>query len=319
ARARARLGSGPLEYVFGQVAQPVAEIDTRGAWLGSRRLVSIDGMVWDLPDSAENEAVFGRTTGAAFAQARVVTLVESGSHCAIGARIGPAAGKGSGEQSAAMALVELLDADMLCLADRLFYGFELWCAAADTGAGLLWRIKDGIELPVVADLGDGSYTSLVFAKGTAAGIRVRLLAAARAGRDVSAGGQARLVRVVEYYVNGRTPAPAGRELICLITNLTDPADVPAVALAAAYHDRWEHEGANAQIKTGLRGPGRVLRSRSPDMVRQEIYGYLLAHYAITALICKAATETDTDPDRVSFVKAVRLARAHVSDPEAFSP
>ncbi|MFI0465101.1 hypothetical protein ACH347_13580 [Saccharopolyspora sp. 5N102] len=109
------------------------------------------------------------------------------------------------------------------------------------------------------------------------------------------------------------------ELIRLITTITDPRAAPAAALAEAYHQRWEHETANNQIKTTLRGPGRVLRSKSPGMVRQEIYGYLLTHYALSALICRAATEADVDPDRVKFTRTVRLVRRRVTDPAAFSP
>jgi hypothetical protein len=110
-----------------------------------------------------------------------------------------------------------------------------------------------------------------------------------------------------------------RELICLLTTILDPDDAPALILAQGYHDRWEHETGNDQVKTHLRGPGRVLRSHSPDMVRQEIYGYLLTHYAISALICRAATEADIDPDRIKFLRTVRVIRRRIDDPAAFSP
>jgi hypothetical protein len=94
---------------------------------------------------------------------------------------------------------------------------------------------------------------------------------------------------------------------------------PAPLLAEACHQRWEHETGNAQLKTYLRGPGRVLRSRSPDMVRQEIYGYLLTHYALSALICRAATEAAIDPDGVKFKRTVRVVRRRAADPAAFPP
>ena len=81
----------------------------------------------------------------------------------------------------------------------------------------------------------------------------------------------------------------------------------------------QHETGNKQLKTHLRGPGRVLRSKKPNTVRQEIYGYLLTHYAISALICRAATEADIDPDRVKFLRTVRIVRRQVTDPAAFSP
>jgi hypothetical protein len=146
--------------------------------------------------------------------------------------------------------------------------------------------------------------------------RQELLEAARRGEDLEEG-KARHVRVVEYEVPGREGGGTG-ELIALVTTITGPRQAPAAVLAQAYHERWEHETGNRQLKTYLRGPGRVLRSQSPDMVRQEIYGYLLTHYAISALICTAATEADTGPDRVKFKRTVRLVRRRAADP-AFPP
>jgi hypothetical protein len=124
--------------------------------------------------------------------------------------------------------------------------------------------------------------------------------------------------VIEYQVPDRDGDGTG-ELICLITTITDHGVVPAMALAGAYQQRWEHETGNKQIKTQLRGPGRVLRSRSPEMVRQEIYGYLLTHHAISTLICRAATEADIDPDRVKFTRTVKIIRRSLSRPADFSP
>jgi hypothetical protein len=249
---------------------------------------------------------------------RVVTLVESGSHAVIGARIGPVTGEGSGEQSMARGLYPLLDPDMLLLADRNFYGFGDWCAASDTGADLLWRVGDKPELPLLAMLADGSYLSVVFDARVRRGARDRVLAALRADLNADIDARARLVRVVEYEVTDRGD-PAQRELICLLTTILDPHDAPAEVLAQGYHDRWEHENGNGELKTHLRGPGRVLRSRSPDMVRQEIYGYLLTHYVISTLIARAATEADIDPDRVKFLRTVRVVRRRIADPAAFSP
>jgi hypothetical protein len=206
---------------------------------------------------------------------------------------------------------------MLLMADRNFYGFADWCAAADTGADLLWRLGDVLDLPTVAVLGDGSYLSVVFAPRVRRPERDRIIAAAHTGDDIAAE-RARIVRVVEYEVPDRGD-DTDRELICLLSTIVDPTDAPAVMLAQGYHDRWEHETGNQQLKTYLRGPGRVLRSQSPDMVRQEIYGYLLTHYAISSLICRAATEADIDPDRVKFLRTVRIVRRRINDPAAFSP
>lgn len=322
-QARKRLGSEVVREVFEQVAQPVAGALTRGAWLAGRRMVSIDGFEWDVPDTAVNAEYFGYAgSGAnrsAFPKMRVVTVVECGSRAPIGAHAGPCGGKGSGEQSAARRLYHVLDEEMLLLADRNFYSFTDWCQASETGAELLWRLGDTIALPVVAKLGDGSYTSLVFASRTPARVREQALEAARAGQDLEPWSErARLVRVVEYDVPDRGK-DGERELFCLLTTLLDARAAPAALLAAGYHERWEHEVANAQAKTVLRGPGRIMRSQSPDMVLQELYGYLLTHYAINALICRAATEADIDPDRVKFTNAVRVVRRRIDDPAAFSP
>jgi Transposase DDE domain len=147
--------------------------------------------------------------------------------------------------------------------------------------------------------------------------RAALIEAARTGQDLDED-QARYVRVIEYQVPDRDGDGKG-EVIALVTTITQMTAAPAPLLAEAYQQRWEHETGNAQLKTYLRGPGRILRSKSPDMVRQEIYGYLLTHYAISALICRAATEAGIDPDRVKFKRTVRIVRRRASDPAAFPP
>jgi hypothetical protein len=274
----------------------------------------MDGMVFDLPDTEENTAEFGKPSGGVFPQARAVTLTECGSHVSLGAHIGPVAGKGTGERSAAKELVRLLAPGMMLLCDQGFYSFELWCQAADTGADLLWRLGDIMDLPIVKRCGDGSYVTLLFAPGTSAKTRAALLTQAKAGHELDPD-RARLARVIEYDV----PERGNGDLICLLTTIMDPHEAAAGILAQAYHDRWEHEGANKEIKTQLRGPGKILRSKTPDMVYQEIYGYLIAHYAVSALICQAATETGIDPDRVKFTQTVRLIRDTIAGPDNFSP
>ena len=322
-QARQRLGYEPLAELFSQVAVPVAEQLTRGAFLGPWRLMAIDGFEWDAPATEANTAAFGFNGASAgdlekavFPKARVVTISECGSHATVDARIGAVAGKGAGEQALARPMLRGLEEDWLLIADRNFYDWEDWCTAADTGAALLWRVKSDLRLPVLGLLPDGSYRSVLVSPKVRGKARQQLLEAARRGEDLEEG-KARHVRVIEYEVPGREGSEAG-ELIALITTITDPRQAPAAALAQAYHERWEHETGNRQLKTYLRGPGRVLRSQSPDMVRQEIYGYLLTHFAVSALICKAATEADIDPDRVKFKRTVRLVRRRAADP-AFSP
>ena len=279
---------------------PVADQLTRGAFLGAWRLMAVDGFEWDAPDTPGNAAAFGYPGGgddrAAFPKVRVVTVSECGSHAVADAEIGGIAGKGSGEQSLARGIYRRLEEDWLLIADRNFYNWQDWKAAASSGAALLWRVKSDLVLPVLEILPDGSYRSVLVSP------RIE--------------GKAAAVRVVEYEVPDREGDGKG-ELIALITTITEMAAAPAPLLARAYQERWEHETGNDQLKTHLRGPGRVLRSKSPDMVRQEIYGYLPAHHAISALICRAATEADIDPDRVKFTRTVRIVRRAVGP--AFPP
>ena len=322
-QARQRLGYEPLRELFAKVAAPAADLLTRGAFLAGRRLMSIDGFEWDAPDTRENAAAFGyagKDPGdvdrPAFPKVRVVTISECGSHAAVDAEIGGVAGKGAGEQSLARRLYARLDREWLLLADRNFYNWEHWCAAADTGAALLWRVKSDLRLPLIEALPDGSYVSVLASPKITGKRREQIIAAAHAGKDLDPG-QARLVRVIEYEIPDRDGDGKG-ELTALITTFVSPLEAPAAALAEAYHQRWEHETGNGQLKTHLRGPGKVLRSRSPDMARQEIYGYLLAHWAISGLICQAATEADIDPDRVKFTRTVRIIRRAIA-PAAFPP
>jgi hypothetical protein len=182
----------------------------------------------------------------------------------------------------------------------------------------LWRVKSSLGLPVLEPLPDGSWRSVLISPrtGSRSPVRAELLAAAGRGEDLDED-QARYVRVIEYQVPDRAGNGKGERVI-LVTTITDWRDAPAADLARAYHQRWEHEVGNGQLKTYLRGPGRVLRSQSPAMAEQEIWGYLLTHYAISALTCAAATAAGIDPDRVKFKRTVRVIRRQAGDP-AFSP
>ncbi|MGH3410971.1 MAG: IS4 family transposase [Streptosporangiaceae bacterium] len=321
-QARQRLGREPLEETFTQVARPVATLDTEGAFLGPWRKMTIDGLEWDVPDTDANAAEFGYPTGkngvrAAFPKVRAVTIGECASHAPVLAAFGPCVSKGSGEQSLARELYPGLRDDWLLIADRLFYCWEGWCAAAGTGAALLWRVKADLILHPLEFYPDGSYLSVVMNPKVRGGARTRILDAARAGEDLDPA-RARYVRVVEYEVPDRE-GDGKDELIALITTITGWTAAPAPELAAAYHERWEHETGNKQVKTFLRGPGKILRSESPDMVRQELWGYFLTHYALTALICTAATAAGIDPDRVKFKRTVRIIRRRAAGPAAFPP
>jgi transposase IS4-like protein len=317
-QARQRLGPEVMAEVFSQVAAPVAGLDTTGAFLGPWRLMSVDGMEWDVPDTAANRAFFGvrGTDQAALPKARVVTVSECGSHAAVLAAVGPASGgKGSGEQSLARGLYPGLEQDWLLIADRAFYSWAGWGAAARTGAALLWRAPGSARLEPLEMLPDGSYRSVLIEPRIDGRRRKALIEAARRGEDLDEDA-ARHVRVIEYDVPDREGDGKG-ELIVLVTTITDFRAAPAEVLARAYHQRWEHETGNAQLKTYLRGPGKVLRSGSPELIEQEIWGYLLTHYALSALICAAAASAGIDPDRVRFRRTVRIARRAVGP--AFPP
>ena len=319
-QARKRLGPEPLELLFDKVAVPVAGELTRGAFLRHWRLMAIGGFELDVPDTPANAAAFGYPAGArehpAFPKVRVVTIGECGSHAKVTAQMGPVGGKGASEQALARRMFGQLQEDWLLIADRGFYNWPDWQAAAATGAALLWRVKADLRLPVLDLLPDGSYLSLVAKPTLHDKARNKLIAAARAGERPGPA-LAMRIRVIEYEIPDRDGDGSG-ELIALITTITDPALAAAQELAQAYCQRWEEETGNDQLKTCLRGPGKVLRSKSPGMARQEVYGYLLTHYAVSALICRAATEADIDPDRVKFLRTVRIIRRRAADP-AFPP
>lgn len=289
-QARARLGCEVLRQLYAEIVRPVAVPRTRGAWYRRWKLVSLDGSVMDVADTPENEQAFGRPGASrgtsAFPQIRFVSLVENGTHVLFGAQMGRC---DTGETTLAKKTVAELKAGMLCLADRLFYSFKLWNRARASGADLLWRIKKNMRLPCWKRLPDGSYLSQIY----------------RCEKDRRHQRKEVTVRVIEYRLEG----VAGAESIYrLLTTILDPEEAPAKELAALYHERWEIETTLAELKTHLRGRQTVLRSRTPELVRQEFWGFLLAHFAIRGLMHEAALKADEDPDRLSFLHAVRVLR-----------
>ena len=318
-QARKRLGAAVMQRVFEQVAGPVAGPGMAGGWLRGRRLVAIDGFEVEVADTPGNAAEFGYAgsgrTRSALPKVRVVALAECGTHAFLAAEIGAWA---VGEASLAGRLYPRLRPEELLVADRNFYSWDAWAAASASGAGLLWRAPTQLALPVVKVLADGTYlTALINPRVRGAARRERILAAARAGQPVHPD-QAHVVRVVEYDVPDRTGNGSG-ELIVLLTGITDPAAASAGELAAAYHQRWEQETANDQLKTHLRGPGRVLRSRLPELVCQEIWAWLTVHYALSVLIARAAEAAAVDPDRISYTRILRIARRSATGTAGFPP
>jgi hypothetical protein len=301
-QARTRLGWEAMKALHDRVVRPLALPATRGAWYRQWRVVSLDSTTLVVPDTPANGRAFGRPGSrqgrTAFPQVRFVSLVESGTHVLFGSVVG---GYRETEISLARAAVTHLEAGLLCLADRSFYGFGFWEQARATGAELLWRVQLNVRFPVEQRLADGSYLSTVYA--TVADRR-------RRRRGVA-------VRVIEYALEGEAPAELRYRLI---TTILDPEQAPAQELAALYHERWEIETALDALKTHLRGGAHiVLRSKTPDLVRQEFWGLLLAHFAVRGLMHEAALAADEDPDRLSFIHAVRVIRRKLPQLAAFPP
>ena len=300
-QARTRLGWRPLQQVHDEVVRPIAGPTTTGAWYRNWRLLSLDGSTLDVADTTGNVKGFGRpgtSRGtAAYPQLRFVSLVENGTHVLVGSQLGRYR---DGETTLARTVVTALDHGMLCLADRQFFGWKLWQQAARTGADLLWRVKKNARLPCLTRLPDGSYRSVIYPSA----------------RDRRHGTHGLTVRVIEYTLVGVAEA---EDLYRLVTTIGDPDRGPASELAALYHDRWAIETALDELKTHLRGAKVVLRSKTPDLVRQEFYGFLLAHFAIRSLMHEAALTVDADPDRVSYVHAVRVIRRKLSLAVAIPP
>jgi hypothetical protein len=300
-KARARLGAAPLQELFARVARPLAELDTPGAWYRRRRLVSLDGTTLDLPDAPELEQRFGRpaaSRGASgFPQLRLLTLTETGTHAIFAVAFGRYE---ASEARLAPDLLAQLRPGMLCLADRAFVGFDLWRTATASGADLLWRVRRNQALPRRQRLPDGSYLS-------------RLYASPKHRRHDDGG---TVVRVIDYRLEG---VPGAEPLYRLVTTLLDPAEAVATELAALYHERWESEGAFAELKVSLPGERLMLRSRRADLAEQELYGLLLAHFALRRLIHDASRRAGCDPDVLSFLHAVRIVRRHLPFHAAFSP
>jgi len=306
-QARARLGAEPVERLYAEVVRPIAMAQTPGAWYRERRLVTLDGTTFDIADTDANEKFFGRPASSrganatgAFPQLRLVGLVETGTHVVFGAAPGPYT---ESEMSLVRQVLPALRSDMLCLADRGFMSFDLWREALPTKAALVWRAKDNMKFPVEEAFPDGSYLSA---------LRWNYFCRSTDRTPIP-------VRVLEYELPG---VPEAESRYRLVTSLLDAEAAPAAELAALYHERWEIETAFDELKTHLRGPRVVLRSKTPELVRQEVFGFLLAHYAVRDLMHQAALAARPrarDPDSLSFTHAVRVIRRTLPRVAAFPP
>ncbi len=300
-QARSRLGSAPMKALYDSVVAPVALAGTRGAWYLQWRLVSLDGSTLDVADTAENETEFGRpgaSRGAsAYPKIRFVALLENGTHVLFAARMADYA---TDELKLAEEVIPALRKGMLCLADRFFPSYKLWQQASGTGAELLWRTRQNARLDVDRRFRDGSCLSRIYSSTSDRRNRRKGI----------------VVRVIDYRLEGVEDAePVYR----LITTIPDPKQAPARELAALYHERWEIETALDELKTHLRGAQIVLRSKTPELVRQEFYGLLMAHFAIRGLMHEAALQAGEDPDRISFVHSARVVQRRMARFVAIPP
>ncbi|MCX4510171.1 IS4 family transposase [Streptomyces sp. NBC_01619] len=289
-RARQQLGAAPLEGVFRRVAGAIAPPTLEAAFWRGMRVAAVDGFLLDVPENDATRAAFGGQVDSAgrpvgFPQARVVTLTETSTHATIDARIGSFR-SGGGEPALAAEMAGSA-AGMLVIMDRAFPGVALWKAYTQAGAHLLIRARTFVAAKPLEVLSDGTYLTRMNLAGQ---------------RRSHPGGVT--VRVIDYQVDGG-------ETVRLLTDLLDPGDWPAAELAALYHERWEVESAYRQLKTFQRGKAEVLRSVSPELVRQEIWAHLTLHHCLNRIILRLADGEGLDPDRISFVKVLKHTRRSV--------
>lgn len=300
--ARSKIGCAPLQVLHQRACVPLAEMKAQPhAFYAGLRLVAIDGSNFEVPDEAANATAFGypgsRTGHAAYPQAQCAVLVECATHAILGANLGPYR---TAEWDICKPLLARLAPGMLCLADRGFNGYAHWKAARDTGAHLLWRCVGNRQLPVIKALDDGSYLSVIYPSTKSR--------RSRAGEIT--------VRVIEYALPG---VPDAQARYRLLSTLLDPTQAPALELAALYHERWEVEAVFDELKTHLAQRRRTLRSKTPDGVRQEFYGWVLAHYAVCWLMHQAASAHRLQQRSLSFTSHVHLLRRAQPRSGAFPP
>ena len=300
-QARTRLGEDAVRRLHDAIVRPIATPTTKGAWFKHWRLVSLDGSTLDVADEPALEAAFGRPGAghgeSAYPQIRFVSLVENGTHVLFGTKM---AGCATSEIALTKDVLSALRQGMLCLADRNFFGYEMWRQACATGADLLWRIKKNARLKCEERLPDGSYLSRIYPSET--------------DRRHKTNGVK--VRVIDYRLEGVADA---EPIYRLVTTILDPTMASAEELAALYHERWEIETALDELKTHVRGAKIVLRSKTPELVRQEFFGLMMLHFAVRGLMHEAALLADQDPDRLSFLHAIRVVRRKLPIFGAISP
>lgn len=302
--ARERLGEQPLQRLHAELAPPLANRSLPGSYFKDLLLVACDGSTLALQDTAANAAAFGRAANqhgaAAWPLARFVALVECGTHVIFAAKLGAYK---DAESQLARDLVPHLRPGMLCLADRLFPGYALWRQCAATGAHLLWRAKTSLALRKTVTLADGTYLAEWWP--------------AEARRH---GQPAVLVRVIEYRLHDPEGTADPAEVYRLVTTILDPAVATGQELAALYPQRWEIEITIKESKTILRKGRITLRSKKPELVRQEFWGMILAHYLVRKMMAQAAMAKGADPDELSYEGSIEIIKSTQTGPVLnFSP
>lgn len=297
-KARQRLGVAPLRELFREGAGPLATPGTPGAFYRSWRLMGIDGTTLAMPDTPANDRAFGRAGNqrapAAFPQMRVLALCELGTHALCACALRP---YHHSEQAMVPHLLDALQPGMLLLWDRGFFGFDLIASVLQRGCRLLARVKAGtLVLQRHGTLADGSYLSAIYPSHT----------------DRRHRRNGRIVRIIEY-THDDPNRPGYGQKHRLLTDVLDPAELPARAAAVLYHERWEQELAFDEIKTHLNGRAVALRSKTPRGVVQEFYGLLLAHRVIRQVMLEAAHRRALDPDRLSFTGTLRVLQCHLHE------
>ena len=289
--------------IFERIARPLATVLTPGAFYKGLRLMGMDGVLYNVPDSDDNAAAFGYPKGGrgpgAFPQVRKLSLVELSTHAEQAFVLKGIREKESGEQSMAPALIRRLQRGMLLMWDRGFFSYKLWQAVL-LRCELLARVSVRLILRPVKHLSDGSHLSKIYPSAH--------------DRDKDRWGI--LVRVIRYTHCDPKRVGCGQEHE-LLTTLLDAKKYPAQELIILYHERWEIELTFDEQKTHLTPPRPTkpahLRSETPLGVVQEIYALSIGHYVTRSLMAEAAAQSEQDPDRLSFLGCLQILRTRLAE------
>ena len=299
--ARQRIGSEVMNRLFHLVVRPLATDQTPGAFLGGLRIMAVDGTVFDVPDSKANARVFGYPasrlgTQAAFPKVRLVLLIEAGTHLIVDALMCPYR---IGERVRVKKLLRSVTQGMLLMWDRGLHSYVMVQATLAQKCDYLGRVPKNVKFQVEKDLEDGSYLSWIAPDGT----------------SKKKGGTKILGRVIEYTIE----TDGEPQIYRLITSLTNITLFPALLLATEYHQRWQVENTIDEMKVHLLGRKTLIRSLNPREVVQEVYGWLLGHWAVRSLMFQVAEHAQISPLRLSFTGTLHVVRRAVTKFQRLEP